>query len=317
MKIRAVIPAMAVVGLALMVMAATNRADPEVARVQQHLLEVEAELLERDLSDLSAEQRESRAQNIAVLRQYRERGIFPHNHDFPERKVPYFVDAHGTHCAMAYLIARSGRADLVERIAGSHNNAYVPDLADDPELIAWLDDAGLTPQEAARIQPSYQGPYFEPEEAVETSYVIGRLAASGLAGLGVGLNFPGDDASPSRWRSGVGVAGGALAVVLGARDVNDDSDLRTSVGIANLGLGLASMGLSIRSFLRIDDPAATGPEQVSERSAPGHTDGLVQYRLSERSASARGSAGMHVHAAPWLSAAADGWAPGLSLRMTF
>lgn len=218
---------------------------------------------------------------------------------------------------MAYLIARSGHADLVERIAGSHNNAYVPDLANDPELIAWLDDAGLTPQEAARIQPSYQGPYFEAEEAVETSYVIGRLAASGLAGLGVGLNFPGDDASPSRWRSGVGVAGGALAVVLGARDVNDDSDLRTSVGIANLGLGLASMGLSIRSFLRIDDSAVAGPEQVSERSAPRPAGGLAGDLARERSASARRSAGMHIHAAPWLSAAADHWAPGLSLRMTF
>lgn len=317
MKIRAVIPAMAVVGVALMIMAATNRPDPEVARIQQHLLEVEVELLERDLSDLSAEQRENRARNIAVLRQYRERGIFPHNHDFPGREVPYFVDRHGTHCAMAYLIARSGSTDLVERIAGSRNNAYVPDLADDLELIAWLDNAGLTPQEAARIQPTYEGPYFEEGEAVETSYVLGRLAASGLAGLGVGLNFPGDDASPSRWRSGVGVAGGALAVVLGAMDVNEDSDLRTGVGILNVGLGVASMGLSIRSFQRIDDSAAADPEQVTERSAPGHTGGLARYRSSERSASAPRSAGMQIHASPWLSAAVDGWEPGLSLRMIF
>jgi MYXO-CTERM domain-containing protein len=69
--------------------------------------------------------------------------------------VPYFVDAFGTRCAMAHLIESTGAAALVARVAAARNNALVPELAGDPELVAWLDQAGLTAAEAARIQPSY------------------------------------------------------------------------------------------------------------------------------------------------------------------
>ena len=69
--------------------------------------------------------------------------------------MPFFRDRYGALCAMAYLIERSGRGDLVDRIAISRNNAFIAELATDPALRAWLDSVGLSVSEAARIQPTY------------------------------------------------------------------------------------------------------------------------------------------------------------------
>ncbi|MEQ8272107.1 MAG: hypothetical protein RMA76_15740 [Deltaproteobacteria bacterium] len=133
----------------------------EVDRVRLHLRAAQDFLAERDLSALRPQQRIRRAERLADLDAYIRRGRFPKNEHIPVVRAPYFVDAAGTHCAMAFLIARSGRADLVERVRSTANNAYVYELADDPELAAWLDENGLTIDEAATIQPTY-GPICEP-----------------------------------------------------------------------------------------------------------------------------------------------------------
>ena len=70
--------------------------------------------------------------------------------------MPFFRDGQGALCAMAYLIERSGRRDLVDRVALTRNNAFIAELANDPELRVWLDSVGLTVTEAARIQPTYR-----------------------------------------------------------------------------------------------------------------------------------------------------------------
>jgi hypothetical protein len=72
------------------------------------------------------------------------------------------------------LLARSGRRDLVDKVAATRNNAYIPELANDPELVAWLEASGLSLEEAARIQPSYR------DGAVDVS-----TARSGAVMLGV------------------------------------------------------------------------------------------------------------------------------------
>lgn len=131
--------------------------DPEVARIQRHLATVERELRSRDVSDLAPAQRAARARIIESLHAYRLRGVFPNNSDFRDRAVPYFIDRYGTRCALAYLIEQSGHGDLVGRVAVSRNNAFISELADNPELLAWLQQNGLTVGEAARIQPAYLG----------------------------------------------------------------------------------------------------------------------------------------------------------------
>lgn len=134
-----------------------EQAAAEVVRIREHLRQVERELLDANVAHLTVAQRTSRALHIEVLREYREQGIFPHNHQVLGRRVPVFIDEHGTHCAVGYLIARSGDEALARRIADTRNLDRVPELADMPEVVAWLADAGLSVDEAARIQPMYGG----------------------------------------------------------------------------------------------------------------------------------------------------------------
>ena len=127
----------------------------ERVRLRRHFREVLAELRARDVSQLSEAQRRARARLIAELEGYAAAGRFPHNHCVPGRRVPVFVDGHGTRCAMAHLIESTGHAALVARVAASRNLAWIHEIAADAELQRWLDACGLSAAEAGRIQPSY------------------------------------------------------------------------------------------------------------------------------------------------------------------
>src|SRR2546423_8718333 len=129
----------------------------ERARLRAHFDSVDRELRARDVSALSVSQRASRTRLIAWLRDYRDAGRFPENDRFPNRMVPFFRDSRGTLCAMAYLVNRSGRGDMVDRVAQPQNNAFIADLAADPELATCLNHVGLSVSEAARLQPTYGG----------------------------------------------------------------------------------------------------------------------------------------------------------------
>ncbi|HYK10348.1 MAG TPA: hypothetical protein VEV39_06090 [Gemmatimonadales bacterium] len=175
----------------------------ETARIRTHLATAEAELRRADVSVLTDAQRRARLRNLDVLHQYWVHGVFPVNTDFPGHLVPYFVDRFGTRCAMAYLIERSGRGDLVARIAGTHN-AYIGQLKGDAELGAWLRDNGLSVAEAARIQPTYRSPVedftgrwegvarFRHRDSTSLQYVMNDIPSDEPGGI----NY----APPPRWR---------------------------------------------------------------------------------------------------------------------
>jgi uncharacterized protein DUF4440 len=127
----------------------------EVARLRAHFDSVDGELRHANALQLMPSQRRARATLIGWLQEYRDAGKFPRNDRFPNRTMPFLRDGHGALCAMAYLIERSGRRDLVDRIALTRNNAFIAELANDPELRVWLDSVGLSVTEAARIQPTY------------------------------------------------------------------------------------------------------------------------------------------------------------------
>lgn len=133
----------------------------EIARLQAHFDSVDSELHRASARQYTVSQRRSRASLITWLREYRDAGQFPQNDRFPERAMPFFRDGDGTLCAMAYLIHRSGRGDLVDRVAATQNNAFIADLASNVDLRAWLDSVGLSMAEAARIQPTYEPPKVE------------------------------------------------------------------------------------------------------------------------------------------------------------
>ncbi|MEO5617608.1 MAG: hypothetical protein ABIS67_07530, partial [Candidatus Eisenbacteria bacterium] len=212
----------------------------ELARIRQHLEGAETMLLSRDISTLAADQRARRACLIAELRAYRRREAFPHNHLLIGSRTPVFVDEHGTRCAMAYLIERSGEGAMVSRIARTRNLARVRDLAGDPALTGWLDRNGLALEEAARIQPAY---------AYDAASNPGTWAASAIgAGVGltgVGLNVSiGASRNQRNTRGLFGVLCGALGAALGVPGFLGDGGVR-ALGAADIGVGLVSFGLGI------------------------------------------------------------------------
>lgn len=292
----------ATTGSAVPVLPAVPALEPppagEVARIQAHLAAVERELLARDVSHLSAGQRAERERHIRVLREYRERGVFPHNHDFPDRRVPYFVDDHGTLCAMAYLISRSGRDDLVERVAATRNNAYVPELAGDPALVAWLHAAGLSAEEAARIQPTYGGPCCSSAptgdaDGASAGFALASTLVSAVGGATVGVNvLSAGSADGPRWPGVLGLAAGATGIALGV-DRMGDSRAPAWLGLTTAGIGMISASVGAWTLVR----------------SPG--DGAT-----ERVAGPAGAAAASVSIAP-LVVAEQGGGAGVVLRMAF
>jgi MYXO-CTERM domain-containing protein len=123
-------------------------------RIQRHLALVEATLREETPHELADGPAQARARLLDELHLYAERGIFPQNPDFPDRRVPYFIDELGTACAVGHLMIVSGAAELAHEIASDENNDVVADI-DHPGVGAWLAANGLTEAEAAWIQPSY------------------------------------------------------------------------------------------------------------------------------------------------------------------
>jgi len=130
----------------------------EQVRLRAHFDSVLVELQARDVSMLSASQRTARGTLVRWLAEYRAAGQFPLNDRYSDLPTPIFRDAHGAMCAMAYLIERSGRRDMVDQIAATRNLAYVRELADDTAVVAWLDKVGFSLAEAARVQPEYPDP---------------------------------------------------------------------------------------------------------------------------------------------------------------
>lgn len=99
----------------------------------------------------------ARERTLRRLGEYAAVGRFP-RHGGRGGPRPVFVDAAGTHCAVGFLLAAAGFAPLVDRIAAERNHARVAELAAVSELPAALRAIGITPAEAARIQPTYTTP---------------------------------------------------------------------------------------------------------------------------------------------------------------
>jgi hypothetical protein len=225
----------------------------EIDRIRSHFDSVLTELASRDVSMLSAAQRARRSDVMARLAAYRDRGVFPHNYDFPGQAMPYFVDrGTGTLCAVAHLMATDGHRDVVDRVATANNNVWVAELSGDSAFNAWLDDAGLTLAEAARIQVPYVdgGPgFFEPGPTTGSGY----LAASALVATGAlattlvnaTLNRKGN----SRLGNALGFVAGvtSLGVGLAGTTVNGAWPVASA---ASALAGVASIGFSARGLVR-------------------------------------------------------------------
>jgi hypothetical protein len=217
----------------------------EVARLRAHFDSVDAELRAPKALQLTTTQRTLSATLIGWLREYRDAGTFPRNDRFPAQAMPFFRDSRGVLCAMAYLIDRSGRRDLVDRVAGTRNNALIRELADDLELRAWLDSVGLSVAEAARIQPFYGLPPGEPEDqAVSADYALTSILVSGASLTTLGLNL----ITPSKSTGWAGLIAGSIGVIAGAANL-DGTEGTDKVAAANMVIGGGAIGAGLYRLL--------------------------------------------------------------------
>jgi hypothetical protein len=262
----------------------------ESDRIHRHLAGAEALLRRPDPATLTPAQRRARSEHIRRLHSYAERRVYPHNHDFEGGRRPYFVDRHGTLCAMAYLIAASGRRDIVDLVAQIMNNATVLELAADPEigpvLAAWLRDAGMTVAEAQRVQPEYEYTYDpENDPEISTSFAVSSAAVSSLCLVATGMNsalVSSGDRKP--WVSKAGLGMGIAGVILGGFNV-DAGGPRRALATVDIAVGAAAILSSSWALIQAKhmadppgqahDPAVSFKPLARWKRATGPTLGLA------------------------------------------
>src|SRR5262245_28546217 len=193
-----------------------NESAAEVARLRRHYAAVDAYLAQHAPAGLTAEQARKRAEAMEALRAYAARGEFPDGADaIPGRLVPIFVDERGTHCAVAHLMQRTGEEPLVREVSAARNTAWVAELADDARILAWLEENGLTPEDAARIQGPHAtfaplGPVgeFDPTPDASTGPVDAGRTKPGVAPAGPSRSAP---VTPAGGPAKGGLAPGGVA----------------------------------------------------------------------------------------------------------
>lgn len=230
--------------------ATPGRGDAEVARLRGHFAMVLAELRAAPVSHLTRPQVDARRVLIERLEGYAATGRFPHNHDVADRYVPVFRDGHATLCAMGYLIASTGRMDIVNDVAARRNLAFLPELADDARLVRWLDSTGVTLAEAARIQPMYEGCGWgncpEPEPpSPSREYRAASITGAALSGaliLANTMSFaPGERAGRRLIVTGALTALAQVALGTHGLRRGDSHDKLAAVNIAGTAVSLASI----------------------------------------------------------------------------
>jgi hypothetical protein len=244
----------------------------DVTRIRAHFDSVLAELAARDVGALTAAQRAERLGVLQTLFTYKERGVFPHNYDFPAEPTPYFVDRKtGTLCAVAHLLASTGRRDIVDRVARADNNVWVSRLASDTAFAAWLSAHGLTLAEAARIQVPYmmpvpsQVPETPAREARNVALLTAAPIALGTSAIASFWNARGNADGHRSAANVLGVGSGVLAMSIGAAMVGR-SDVPRSLGVASMAVGGISMALATRSMRRHSVTVALEREAEQRRA---------------------------------------------------
>lgn len=240
----------------------------EVRRIRIHFDSVLAELAARPVAELGAERIARRTALLAELRDYRDRGVFPHNYDFPGRAVPYFVDRKtGTLCAVAHLLAFTGRRDVVDRVARAENNVRVARLGTDTAFTGWLDANGLTLGEAARIQVPYiDRPVSPAEQARNTAFLIVAPIAVGGSALTSLWNSTGNSDGHRRAGNTLGLVSGVLTLAVGATSAGKDG-VPMAATAASAALGSLSIALSTRGIMRHRQIASVPPKPEQRGAA--------------------------------------------------
>lgn len=247
----------------------------EIVRIQAHFDSV---LTELGSSSAPRDARTSarRATLVRTLRDYRDAGVFPHNYDFQGQAVPYFVDRRtGTLCAVAHLLASTGRRDIVDRVARTNNNIWVAELAGDTAFTRWLDLNGISLAEAARIQVPYTETSTSAQAARQVTFMFLAPAALGTATVTAMMNAMGNSDGHSRTTRVLGVTAGALSIGAGSLLLAKGAGDTPRVGAGVVAMGGLSIALASRATYRHRSIVAQQREAVRHRSVQASIAPLI------------------------------------------
>lgn len=118
----------------------------EKTRIQNRLKLIEGLLRGKDVSDLPPHLQLARSRNLDMLHVYWKKGDFPKNTNRLGERMPFFIDAYGTPCAVGYLMIQSGHEQIAREIAAQDNTIYA-DQIKFPAFSSWADSSGLTTEE--------------------------------------------------------------------------------------------------------------------------------------------------------------------------
>lgn len=240
-----------------------DAATDENQRIRTHLLYVEQLLRSRDVSDLTKEQQENRLSMLNLLAEYRSAGDFPKNYDYPDQRIPCFIDQNGSICAVGYLIEQTSGRQVAEEINAKYKYEYL--LAMNDETIdEWVHSSGLTALECAMIQPTYN--FIPPpnDPLMPANYISPAygVSSSVLSGINLSLNaMNGIQILKGSTGKAVPIAGlvaGAGQITLGALNYPKENTLlygtqnnvaERNLSLLNIGLGTSTLILSSWNLL--------------------------------------------------------------------
>lgn len=230
----------------------TNETD-ENLRLQTHLKYVEKLLRSKDISSLTKEQKENRLKMLDLLNEYWTAGVFPKNYDYPNQRIPSFIDKDGNICAVGYLIEQTAGRQVAEEINSKFKYDYLLAM-NDQTVDNWVQLSGLTKEECAMIQPAY-GPAPTPtDNSISPAYGV---SSSLVGGLNLSLNtINGIQISKGANSKTVPILGlltGAGQITLGALNYPKEqttlggtyvNTTQRNLSLINIGLGTSTMILS-------------------------------------------------------------------------
>ncbi|GAB3269433.1 hypothetical protein GCM10027347_39660 [Larkinella harenae] len=243
-----------------------NETTNDSLRIHTHLEYVEHQLRQKNTNDLSTERQEKRLLLLDKLQEYRQRGIFPKNYSYQHERKPCFIDQDGAICAVGYLVEQTAGREMAEKINDRYQYATIYEM-DDPDLLNWIAESGLTREECQMIQPSYSPPpppVISKQYKVTNSYAISSALLNGanvaLSGAQF-MNRPGMNPKQiSTWGILTGLATTTLGIInlekfsydynvltqstYYGRELPSNRSKRT-VSMINIGAGAATTLLSL------------------------------------------------------------------------
>lgn len=194
----------------------------EILRIQTHLMFVEKELRNENISDLTKKQKRKREKVLNLLHEYWLNGVFPSNYDYMNERRPCFIDRDGKICAVGYLVEKTAGRNVAQKINVAHQYEYIREMNE--EVVSnWAKKHGLTLKECALIQPTYGGISTGKtvEMPVKTSYGI---SSGVLGGVNIVANIFNLKQTSGNYKtiSKVGLATGTAQLVLGLANIQKD-----------------------------------------------------------------------------------------------